>query len=88
MTKKKRHIGTSLASLAPDKPRKLMRVQLGKTISEKSRTLAMHEKEENNGAWKAMTGTIVYIHPKGRYFTVEYKLKRAVLRESFKLIRP
>lgn len=88
MSRKKRHEGTSPAPLIPDKPAKLMQVQIGDTITVKSRTMTMHDKEENNGEWRAMTGTVVYIHPKGRYFTVEYKLKRAVLRESFKLIRP
>ena len=31
-----------------------------------------------------MTGTVVYIHPKGRYHTVEFRVCCGVIRESFK----
>lgn len=30
-----------------------------------------------------MKGRVVYIHPKGRYHTVEFQLRDGVLRESF-----
>ena len=32
---------------------------------------------------KPMKGTVVFIHPKGRYHVVEFKVARGVIRESF-----
>lgn len=29
------------------------------------------------------TGTVVYIHPKGRYYTVEFKIGDGKVRESY-----
>ncbi|MBR2943383.1 MAG: hypothetical protein IKB82_08295 [Clostridia bacterium] len=32
---------------------------------------------------RSMTGTVVYVHPKGRYHTVEFKFGEQAIRESF-----
>lgn len=33
---------------------------------------------------RPMRGQVVYIHPKGRYYTVEFETRGGPLRESFK----
>lgn len=48
------------------------------------RPITFNEKEgEGNTPVKAMKGRVVYVHPKGRYHTVEFQLRDGVLRESF-----
>ena len=37
-----------------------------------------------DGYANSFTGTVVYIHPKRRYFTVRYDFKRGSFYESFK----
>ena len=32
---------------------------------------------------KSMTGTVIYIHPKGRYHTVEFQIRCGPVRENF-----
>lgn len=42
-----------------------------------------------NGKEKAIPGRVVYIHPKGRYCTLEFKVgvrETVTLRESFQLV--
>ncbi len=34
-------------------------------------------------ARRSMTGRVVYIHPRGRYHTVEFALRGGTVRESF-----
>lgn len=36
---------------------------------------------------KPMKGRVVYIHPKGRYHTVEFELRGGTVRESFLGVR-
>ena len=37
---------------------------------------------------RLMTGRVVYIHPRGRFYTVEFACENGVkFRESFKLVR-
>lgn len=42
-----------------------------------------------NGKEKAIPGTVVYVHPAGRYCTVEFAVGNigATVRESFKLVK-
>lgn len=52
----------------------------------KRRPLTFHEYGESGDGkapGKAMTGRVVYIHPQGRYHTVEFELPGGKVRESF-----
>ena len=47
--------------------------------------VTINPKEQGDrGFRKAMSGRVVYIHPKGRYHTVEFQLRGGTFRESFK----
>lgn len=39
--------------------------------------------DEKKGPRKAMTGTVVYIHPKHRFFDAEFMVNGVRIRESF-----
>lgn len=39
--------------------------------------------EEGNKTPKPLKGTVIYIHPKGRFHTVEFELRGGKIRESF-----
>ncbi len=41
------------------------------------------EGDEKKGPHKAMTGTVVYIHPKHRFFDAEFIVNGVKIRESF-----
>lgn len=41
------------------------------------------ERDEKRRHKTAMNGTVVYIHPKGRYHTVEFETKNGAVRECF-----
>lgn len=44
-----------------------------------------YEREGGNHApLRAMSGVVVYIHPRGRYHTVEFELRGGKVRESFR----
>ena len=85
--KKKKHVGTSLASLEPKKPILPLRVAIGEMITVKSVTMAWANRDECEQHTKTMTGTVIYIHPKHRFFTVEYRLKRGTCCECFPMVR-
>ena len=45
-------------------------------------------KPSHKGEWpeRKFTGTVVYIHPELRYFTVRYDLQKGSFCESFKIV--
>lgn len=43
----------------------------------------MEPEHAGPGPRSALTGTVVYIHPKGRYHTVEFIIRGRRVRESF-----
>ncbi|MBE6069725.1 MAG: hypothetical protein E7211_18845 [Clostridium lundense] len=59
------------------------RIEIGDRVSVYAKTL---DHTDGKGRRKPQTGTVVYIHPRGRYCTVEFETgKGATLRESFLL---
>lgn len=51
----------------------------------KRRPVTFSSSSEDNERWpaKVMEGTVVYIHPKGRFHVVEFQLPGGKVRESF-----
>lgn len=35
---------------------------------------------------RPLRGTVVYIHPRGRYYTVEFETRGGLIKESFKIV--
>ena len=59
------------------------RIEIGDRVSVFTKTLSL---TDGDGHRKAQTGKVVYIHPRGRYCTLEFETgKGAKLRESFLL---
>lgn len=57
-------------------------VKLGEIVTRLPVTICeMDDKGKNNR--RPMRGRVVYIHPKGRYHTVEFALRGGPVRESF-----
>ena len=57
-------------------------MELGDRVKRVPETFGLSE-HTGPGARPALTGTVVYIHPKGRYHTVEFILRGGRVRESF-----
>lgn len=60
-------------------------IEVGDRISVKPVTFDVYTKE---GKPRAIAGTVVYIHPRGRFCVVEFEVGNmgATIRESFQLI--
>lgn len=59
------------------------RIEIGDRVSVFTKTLSI---TDGDGHRKAQTGTVVYIHPRGRYCTLEFEASKGTkLRESFLL---
>lgn len=58
-------------------------IEIGDRVTVYTKTLNLTDGE---GHKKPQTGTVVYVHPRGRYCTLEFKTNGgATLRESFLL---
>lgn len=61
----------------------LLAVQVGDTVLRKPETFRRYDEEEKKHTQAAMRGKVVYVHPKGRYHTVEFMTSGGPIRESF-----
>lgn len=57
-------------------------VKVGDVVTRRSVSLSDHSTTWEKRA-KEMTGIVVYIHPKGRFHTVEFNCRGNILRECF-----
>ena len=57
-------------------------MKLGDKVIREPETFCEMDKQGRNQK-KPMKGTIVYIHPQGRYHTVEFETEGKTVRESF-----
>lgn len=61
-------------------------MKLGQRVTRYPETF--HERDgERNAPRKATSGRVVYIHPQGRYHTVEFELRGGKVRESFQGVK-
>ena len=58
-------------------------LKIGDKVIRTPRTFSDPERDKHDPRYMPMTGTVVYIHPKGRYHTVEFVLPLGTVRESF-----
>ena len=58
------------------------KVELGQRLRLRPSTYRVANEET-----RKLDGTVVYIHPKGRFFTVEFRTPYGSFRESFKLLQ-
>lgn len=61
----------------------LMAVQIGDTVVRKPVTFSRYDDDEKKHTQAAMRGKVVYVHPKGRFHTVEFMTGGGAIRESF-----
>ena len=54
----------------------MLKVNVGDRLSERIEEIG-----------KTLTGTVIYVHPKGRFCTVEFKTRTGSFRESFFMFR-
>ena len=60
-----------------------MEVQVGDTVVRKPVTFSRYDEEDKKHTQAAMRGKVVYVHPKGRFHTVEFMTGCGAIRESF-----
>lgn len=58
-------------------------MNIGDKVTRIPNFLMGHEQSPIREAAKPLTGTVVYIHPQGRYYTVEFDLGLGKVRESY-----
>lgn len=58
-------------------------MKAGDKVTRQSATLT-HEGKNGKPVGTTMTGTVVYVHPKGRFHTVEFQVRGGTVRESFR----
>lgn len=58
-------------------------MKIGQKVTRIPETFFEREEGERKKGRVKMTGTVVFIHPRGRFHTVEFKTRGGVLRESF-----
>lgn len=57
-------------------------MRIGQKVARQPETIT--EREGSRYApLKTLSGRVVYIHPRGRYHTVEFRLRGGTIRESF-----
>lgn len=56
---------------------------LGQKVTRTPITFTDPAREKGEPKHQPMTGKVVYIHPKGRYHTVEFQMPLGAVRESF-----
>lgn len=59
-------------------------MEIGDKVTRTPITFTDPYKEKGGERYVPMTGKVVYIHPEGRYHTVEFDLHGQKVRESFK----
>lgn len=58
-------------------------VQIGDTVVRKPETFDRYDEQRRKYDKAPMRGKVVYVHPKGRYHTVEFMTAGGPVRESF-----
>lgn len=58
-------------------------MEIGDKVTRTPITFADPYREKGEEKHKPMTGKVVYIHPEGRYHTVEFDLPGGKVRENF-----
>lgn len=58
-------------------------MKVGDIVERRSKQLEL-TREENDRGGKKLKGRVVYIHPLGRFHTVEFQLPGGTFRESFR----
>jgi len=66
------------------------RLKPGMSVTRRSNILGNEQLEQNGKRLKkTMTGTVIYVHPAGRFHTVEFELRYGrTIRESFWGVAP
>lgn len=60
-----------------------MAVQIGDSVVRKPVTFSRYDEDQKKHTQAAMRGKIVYVHPQGRFHTVEFMTGGGPIRESF-----
>lgn len=63
-------------------------VRLGEILKRRPVTISREDPDGKKIEGGAMTGKVVYIHPGGRFFTLEFQTAGGPLRESFQAVDP
>lgn len=58
-------------------------VSVGDRVTRTPETFCDYDFKARKAIRRPMRGTVVYVHPRGRYHTVAFDLPGAVVRESF-----
>lgn len=58
-------------------------MKIGDKVQRMPETFGHYEETGEGKRKKMLTGTVVYIHPAGRYHTVEFEVAGGKIRESF-----
>lgn len=58
-------------------------MKVGDKVLRTPQTFSDYDPKANKSSSHPMRGTVVYIHPLGRYHTVEFELPGGKVRESF-----
>lgn len=58
-------------------------MKIGDSAQRVLETFGNYEESKDGKKKKPLTGTVVYIHPAGRYHTVEFEVSGGKIRESF-----
>lgn len=61
-----------------------MAVQIGDSVVRKPVTFSRYDEDLKKHTQAAMRGKVVYVHPQGRFHTVEFMTAGGPIRESFK----
>lgn len=60
-----------------------MAVQVGDSVVRKPVTFSRYDEDQKKHTQAAMRGKVVYVHPQGRFHTVEFMTGGGAIRESF-----
>ena len=58
-------------------------VHIGDSVVRKPVTFSRYDEEQKKHTSDPMRGKVVYVHPKGRFHTVEFMASGGSIRESF-----
>lgn len=61
----------------------ILGVQVGDTVVRMPVTFSRYDEDQKKHTQAAMRGKVVYVHPQGRFHTVEFMTGGGPIRESF-----
>lgn len=65
-----------------EKQKRLTRVEIGQEVVRMPETI--FKRANGKAALRTMRGRVVYIHPRGRFHVVAFKVRGKIIRETFK----